>query len=121
MLHDTLLDAVLLDDLEGNSGYYTVNLFTKIEVFLTNIEPFLRSSTVSKNIEENVAYLPLMEHVKLFRGILPPIDQDGLLPAGMIRHELRDVEDIAVNNHPAVVLLIVLGDLGFGRHRYRGV
>lgn len=65
-----------------------------------------------------VNHLPFVQHVELFRGILAGVDEDGLFAAGMVVKEFRDIEDLAIDDDPAVILLVVLGYLRGGWHCY---
>ena len=55
--------------------------------------------------------LRVVEHVELLRRIAAGVEHDRLLAAGVVGHEARHVEHLAVDDHPAVVLLVVLGNL----------
>ena len=52
-----------------------------------------------------------MQHVELLRRVTAGVQQDGLLASGVVRQEGRHIEHLAVNDNPAVVLLVVLRDL----------
>lgn len=52
-----------------------------------------------------------MQHVELLCRVAARVEQDCLLPSRMVGQEARRVEHLSVNDHPAVVLLVVLCDL----------
>ena len=49
-----------------------------------------------------------MEHVELFCRITAGVQQDCLLAARVVRQERSHIEDLAIDNDPAVILLVVL-------------
>ena len=60
-------------------------------------------------------YLGIVKHVELLRRVSAGVKQDRLLPSWVIWQELGNVEHLPVNDHPAVVLLVVLRDLLWGK------
>lgn len=61
---------------------------------------------------KRVAYLRIVQHVELLCRIPARIQENGLLASRMVGQEFRDVKDLAINDDPDVVLLVVLGNLG---------
>lgn len=53
----------------------------------------------------------LVQHIELFRGVATSKDQNGLLSAGMVRQERGDIQNLTVDNDPAVLRSVVLGNL----------
>jgi len=53
----------------------------------------------------------LMHHEELLSGILTSVDENGLLTSGMIREELGDIKNLSINDDPAVLLAVVLGNI----------
>ena len=49
-----------------------------------------------------------MEHVELLRRVAAGIEKDSLLTSRVVGEEACYVEDLAVDDDPAVVLLVVL-------------
>ena len=52
--------------------------------------------------------LGVVEHVELLRRVAAGIEKDGLLTSRVVGKEARHVEDLAVDDDPAVILLVVL-------------
>jgi len=52
-----------------------------------------------------------VEHVELLGSVTAGIEHDGLFSSWVVWQEGSDVEDLAVNDDPSVVLRRVLGDL----------
>mmetsp|Transcript_12216 Transcript_12216/g.23655 ORF Transcript_12216/g.23655 Transcript_12216/m.23655 type:complete len:521 (-) Transcript_12216:387-1949(-) len=61
-------------------------------------------------------HLWLVEHVELLRGVSPCEEHDSLLATRVVMHELSAIEHLSVHDHPAVVLLVVLRNLGVRDH-----
>ena len=55
--------------------------------------------------------LRVVQHVELLCRIAARVEQDRLLASWVIRQEGRDIEHLAINHDPDVVLLVVLRDL----------
>ena len=62
--------------------------------------------------------LRVMQHVELLRRVAAGVQQDRFLSSGVVRKELRHVEHLSVDDHPDVVLLVVLRDLLCGELLY---
>lgn len=58
-----------------------------------------------------VNHVGLVQHVEFFGGVATSVDQDGLLASRVVLQELGHVQHLAVDDDPAVVVLVVLGDL----------
>ena len=52
-----------------------------------------------------------MQHVELLCRIPARIQENGLLASWVVGQEAGDVENLAVDDHPAVIFLVVLGNL----------
>lgn len=57
------------------------------------------------------SYLRIVEHVKFLGRVSASIQQDGLLSSRVVGKEAGDVQDLFTDDNPAVILLVVLGDL----------
>merc|ERR1739845_303135 len=53
---------------------------------------------------------PVMQHVELFSGILAGVQHDCLLATWMVGKESCHVQNFVTNDHPAVLVGVVLGD-----------
>merc|ERR1719446_891916 len=56
--------------------------------------------------------LPVMQHVKLLSGILTSVQHDCLLATRVIGKEGCHIEDVITDDHPAVLVGVVLGNVG---------
>ena len=54
------------------------------------------------------AYLGVMQHVELLRRVAARVQQDRLFASGVVRQEAGHVQNLVADDHPAVVLLVVL-------------
>lgn len=52
----------------------------------------------------------LVEHVELFSSVSASIEQNGLLATWVISKEVGYIQNLAIDNDPAVILLVVLGN-----------
>ena len=52
-----------------------------------------------------------MEHVELLCRVPAGVEQDGLLASWVVGQEAGDIENLAVDDHPTVIFLVVLGNL----------
>ena len=57
-----------------------------------------------------------MKHVELLSGVTSGVEHDCLLSPWMVWQEGSDIEDLAVDDDPDVVLLRVLCDLFKGKN-----
>ena len=55
--------------------------------------------------------LGVMKHVELLSGVTAGVEHDGLLSSWVVWQERGDIEDLAVDDDPDVILLRVLGDV----------
>ena len=57
------------------------------------------------------AYLRVVQHVELLGSITAGVQEDSFLASWVVRQELGNIKNLAVNDDPDVVLLVVLGNL----------
>ena len=55
--------------------------------------------------------LGVVKHVEFLSGISSSVQENGLLASWVVGQEAGDIENLAVDNHPAVIFLVVLGNL----------
>merc|ERR1719183_3125874 len=54
--------------------------------------------------------LPVMQHIKLLGGILTSVQHDCLFATWVISKESCHIQDVVTNDHPTVLVGVVLGD-----------
>ena len=57
------------------------------------------------------AYLRVVQHVELLGSITAGVQEDSFLASWVVRQELGNIKNLAVDDDPDVVLLVVLGNL----------
>merc|ERR1719162_2360790 len=53
----------------------------------------------------------VMQHIELLSGILACVQHDGFFSTWMVRKEISHVQNVVSNDHPAILVCLVLGNL----------